>query len=257
MSRLRSTSDEPRPVVISKPNMRLALRDFQTIRVGQPDVQVVIQLPNMTMNALEAQIEIMPNMQNCKIISGDVEVVCLGLLYDLNISGVVPVNAFRGCRRVRRAVIQAQSQRGRSYTGSYINTDSIGENAFKDCINLESVKFIGTRRTIIGSYAFCDCTKLSSVLFPENQSDDVTLTVKSFAFHGCLAITDLYIAPGVTKINAYAFEGCTGLTVVQIGEPYNKRKDISPRAFDRGVRLEYVEVPLEGMCSIQYQNLNF
>jgi len=110
MSRLRSTSDEPRPVVISKPNMRLALRDFQTIRVGQPDVQVVIQLPNMTMNALEAQIEIMPDMQNCKIISGDVEVVCLGLLYDLNISGVVPVNAFRGCRRVRRAVIQAQSQ---------------------------------------------------------------------------------------------------------------------------------------------------
>jgi len=195
-------------------------------------------------------------MTNCSIFSGNVEVVCLGLLYDLKIADVVPPGAFRGCRRVRRAVIQAQSQRARSFTGSFINTDSIGENAFKDCVNLESVKFMGTRHTIIGSYAFCDCKRLSSVQFPEDQSDDVMLTIKPFAFHGCSAITYLYIAPGVTSIGAEAFSEC-GLTEVQIGEPYNKKKDISRRAFDEGVQLVYVEVPMEGMCSIQYRNLKF
>lgn len=257
MSRLRSTSDAPDPVVISKPNMRLALRQYQSTRIEQPNVPVEIHLSNMTMNELEAQIEIMPDMQNCKIISGDVEVVCLGLLYDLNISGRVPENAFKGCKRVRRAVIQAQSLRTRSFFGSFAWTDAVGINAFKDCTNLESVKFVGTRHTVIGAYAFCDCTKLSLIEFPEDQSDDVFLSIKPYAFHGCSALTNLYIASGVTAIEGAAFEGCTGLTVVQIGEPASKRKDISRSAFPQGVRFEYVDLPLEGMCSIQYQNLNF
>ena len=257
MSQLRSTSDEPRPIVISKPNMRAARRDFMIVRARQPNVPVEIHLPDMTMNELEAQIEIMPGMTNCSIFSGNVEVVCLGLLYDLNISGVVPVDAFRGCRRVRRAVIQAQSLRTRSFFGSFTWTDAVGENAFRDCTNLESVKFVGTRHTVIGAYAFCDCTKLSLIEFPEDQSDDVFLSIKPYAFLGCSALTNLYIASGVTAIEGAAFEGCTGLTVVQIGEPASKRKDISRSAFPQGVRFEYVDLPLEGMCSIQYQNLNF
>ena len=220
-------------------------------------MHVVIQLPHMTMNALEQEIEYMPDMQNCKIISGHVEVICLGLLYDLNITDAVPENAFKGCKRVRRAVIQAQSRRRRSYTGSYINTDSIGKNAFKDCTNLESVKFVGTRYTVIGAFAFCDCTKLSVIEFPEDQSDDVFLSIKPYAFYGCSALTNLYIASGVTAIGGAAFEGCTGLTVVQIGEPASKRKDISRSAFPQGVRFEYVDLPLDGMCSIQYRNLKF
>ena len=257
MSRLRTTSDALEPIVIYSQNMRAAVRQYLTTRAGQPNVPVEIHLPDMTMNELEAQIEIMPDMQNCKIISSHVEVICFGLLYDLNITGVVPENAFKGCKRVRRAVIQAQSLRTRSFVGSFTWTDAVGRNAFKDCTNLESVKFVGTRYTVIGAYAFCDCTKLSIIEFPEDQSDDVFLSIKPYAFHGCSALTKLYIASGVTAIGGAAFHGCSGLTVVQIGEPAGKRKDISRSAFPQGVRFEYVDIPLEGMCSIQYTSLNF
>jgi hypothetical protein len=257
MSQLRTTSDGPEPVFISKSSLRSARRDFLVVRAGQPNVSVTIIIPNMAVDKLKEQIENMPVMINCTIISGNIEIVCMGLFYELKTNAPIPPNAFRGCKRVRKVVIQAQSRRTTSFTGSILWTDAIGKNAFKDCVNLESVKFVGTRYTVIGAYAFCDCTSLRQIIFPEDQSDDVFLTIKPYAFHACTALTTLYIAPGVTGIEGAAFSDCTGLTVVQISEPPAKRKDIGRAAFPQGVRLEYVEIPVEGMCSIQYQKLNF
>lgn len=76
----------------------------------------------------------------------------------------------------------------RTISGSYYNdlVQFVGEHAFDDCEDLESVEFPIVKT--VGDYAFKDCSSLSRAEFPT-----------------------------VTRINDYAFSGCTSLTTLIVG----------------------------------------
>lgn len=73
----------------------------------------------------------------------------------------------------------------------------IGENAFRDCKNLTTVKFALHGSSVSGadtiqSGAFYGCENLTSVIFPETWYDG-ELTINNNAFYGCKNLTSLTI----------------------------------------------------------------
>lgn len=98
----------------------------------------------------------------------------------------------------------------------------IGDNAFADCINLNSIN-IPHGVIEIEQYLFWKCENLTSIIIPNSVTK-----IKKFAFSGCNSLTSITIPTSVTEIGAYAFERCTNLTSVTI--PYrfkSRRKNIS------------------------------
>ena len=122
---------------------------------------------------------------------------------------------------------------------------SIGQVAFRDCVNLISIT-IGNDVTSIGSNAFRNCIRLTSinaelnnanlssqegVLFNKDRTvlaqyptgrqgsyiipTSVT-AIGGEAFQGCTGLTSITIPNSVTTIGYIAFQGCTGLTSVTI-----------------------------------------
>ena len=87
---------------------------------------------------------------------------------------------------------------------------SIGDEAFEDCSNLQSVT-IPDSVTSIGDFAFRDCSNLTSITIPDN----VTYSSVS-AFSNCSNLTSVTIGNGVTSIGPEAFYGCDSLTSVTI-----------------------------------------
>ena len=115
------------------------------------------------------------------------------------------------------------------------NQGTVGEGAFRDCENLESISVAencekydsrgncnaviekGTNKlvvgcknttipadvTVIGNYAFAGTTGLTSINIPENVT-----SLGNGAFTGCSALTAFNIGTKVTNIGNYAFEGC-------------------------------------------------
>ncbi len=115
------------------------------------------------------------------------------------------------------------------------NQGTVGEGAFSDCENLESISVAedcekydsrgncnaviekGTNKlvvgcknttipadvTAIGNYAFAGTTGLTSINIPENVT-----SIGNGAFAGCSALTAFNIGTNVTNIGNYAFEGC-------------------------------------------------
>ena len=69
----------------------------------------------------------------------------------------------------------------------------IGENVFRDCTNLKSVKFPSTLTTI-GPQAFYECTKLTSVTLPDGLKK-----IGSGAFFRC-GLTSITIPDSVTSL---------------------------------------------------------
>lgn len=89
----------------------------------------------------------------------------------------------------------------------------IGYEAFKDCVKVTEVKFLGEAKlTEIGSYAFSGCTGLTSINLPAGVTQ-----IGSKAFSGCMELTSITIPDGVTEIGSYTFYGCTGLKDITIG----------------------------------------
>ena len=92
------------------------------------------------------------------------------------------------------------------------NISSIGEEAFKFCINLNSIT-ISDSVTVIDNHAFYGCTSLTNVTIPNS----VTYIEKD-AFYGCTGLTEITIPNGITTIEDYTFANCTGLTSITIPE---------------------------------------
>ncbi|MCD8208079.1 MAG: leucine-rich repeat domain-containing protein, partial [Bacteroidales bacterium] len=74
----------------------------------------------------------------------------------------------------------------KTVTFSEGDTRIIGEYAFSDCSNLESVD-TGNSVTTIGSHAFGDCSKLKSVTIGKNVT-----SIGTYAFHDCEILTEIY-----------------------------------------------------------------
>ncbi len=87
---------------------------------------------------------------------------------------------------------------------------TIGNKAFFDFVNLESVK-ISDSVTTIGNWAFYNCTKLTKIIIPSSAT-----AIGSRAFYGCEALEDLTIGNSVSSIGESAFYSCDNLASVTI-----------------------------------------
>ena len=87
---------------------------------------------------------------------------------------------------------------------------SIGNRAFRNCVNLTSVTIPNTV-TSIGEYAFYGCKGLTSIEIPNTIT---SIGRSSFAY--CTGLTSVTIPDSVTSIDRSAFEGCIGLTSITI-----------------------------------------
>ena len=85
---------------------------------------------------------------------------------------------------------------------------TIGQNAFYGCENIESNIQIPETVTSIGSAAFQDCSKLSGDLI---LSDSIT-SLGSSAFNNCRNISSIYIGKNISIIQAGTFQNCRGCT---------------------------------------------
>ena len=119
---------------------------------------------------------------------------------------------------------------------------TIGKNAFKNCVNLQTVTFEkgGTKNLTIGEAAFQGCTSLLAVEIPDrcrsnSNASNPVYAVGNNAFQGCTALAsvtfeehtetsafeELYLSgipTDVLTIGHYAFQGCTSLTTISF--PY-------------------------------------
>ena len=89
--------------------------------------------------------------------------------------------------------------------------------------------------TGIGSYAFAGCVGLTNVTIP-----DSVLFISSYAFYKCTSLTDVIIPDCVTSINSGTFYGCTSLASVTIPDGV---KTIQYGAFKDCVSLTVVTIP--------------
>ncbi|MDD4316459.1 MAG: leucine-rich repeat protein, partial [Clostridia bacterium] len=83
------------------------------------------------------------------------------------------------------------------------NLRRIGDAAFQDCINLESVAFAGSAVEEIGEYAFNDASSLASL----DALPSVLTRIHDYAFSGT-AISGVAIPASVIEIGAGAFSNC-------------------------------------------------
>ena len=88
--------------------------------------------------------------------------------------------------------------------------DTIGNDAFKDFLELEGVQF-NTRLTRIGNNAFMGSNKLIDCSLPES-----VVSIGSSAFENCLSLYYLTIPSSVTSIGSRAFFNCDSLIQVSI-----------------------------------------
>ncbi len=124
----------------------------------------------------------------------------------------------------------------------------IGESAFISCSSLTSVT-IGESVSEIGGHAFWGCSSLTSVYISDleawcniifNNWDSTPLWNDASLYLNGELVTDLVIPDSVTKIGAYAFFNCKSLTSVTIPDSVTK---IGAYAFFNCKSLTSVTIP--------------
>ena len=129
----------------------------------------------------------------------------------------------------------------------------IGEETFKDCVNLKCVIMLGAVTeirasafegsgiesielpntiTYISQRTFANCANLKSVVVPESVA-----TVGDEAFAGCTALDGITLR-GVKKIGIRAFSGCAALERVTVAATLN---DIGTEAFTNCTQLSAID----------------
>lgn len=115
------------------------------------------------------------------------------------------------------------------------NITSIGNAAFRDMQNLESVDF-ATTITRIGSSAFYGDTFLASVDFPETLEE-----IGDNAFRKCSSLKRLDFPKNLSLIGTYSFYSCSNVTdIVFKGD---KLEEIADYAFPYASKLQNVKLP--------------
>ena len=90
------------------------------------------------------------------------------------------------------------------------SVDTIGEMAFQQCRNLQTVIIPETGLEVIGANAFMGCIALTSVEFPNTLT-----TLGDHAFDGCKKLGNLILPASVTNIYEAAFSGCKDLAYIK------------------------------------------
>ena len=89
----------------------------------------------------------------------------------------------------------------------------ISSNAFKDCANLSSVKFLFEDDIEIGANAFSGCSNLKEVHLPSNLTG-----IPMGAFKNCTQLSLIELPATIRIIESEAFANCTGLKTFLIPE---------------------------------------
>lgn len=97
--------------------------------------------------------------------------------------------------------------------GNIIDVTAIGNSAFRNCTDLNSVT-IGNAVQSIGTCAFYDATGLTQV----TMGDNVT-TIGSYAFNNCAKLTSVTLPSTLKMIDRGAFQCCDQLTKVVTSSP--------------------------------------
>ena len=130
----------------------------------------------------------------------------------------------------------------------FINTTNVGQTYSVNCnsstvIALSEVKnrntiatsTIGSCVTSIGDRAFQDCTNLNSVLIPSTVT-----SIDYAAFKGCQNLLECAIPDSVTSIGDYAFSGCTQLTYINLP---NNLTSLGKYAFAQCLNFSSINIP--------------
>jgi len=143
------------------------------------------------------------------------------------------VTLYRAKKSVTKATIPATVM----YQGYKFKVTSIGNNAFKGCKKLKTVK-LGKNVKSVGKSAFYGCKKLSSV------SLDAKLTkIGDKAFAKCTAIKKLTIPKKVSRIGSKAFYGCKKLKTITVKSSKLKKKTVGKSAFTQINKKATIKVP--------------
>ena len=118
------------------------------------------------------------------------------------------------------------------------NVEHVGDDAFKNCKNLEEVKF-STSGLQIGDNAFYGCYRLKSVYCPKNTTlgagafcecrnletvvlDEGINTVSRSSFSYCFELHTLLLSEGMEKLSELALFSCQSLEKLYIPESVNE-----------------------------------
>ena len=114
---------------------------------------------------------------------------------------------------------------------------SISPNAFNRSIYKDKIKKVKMPNTItsIGDYAFLDCKNLESVDFGSDL-----LTIGKYAFAGCYTLKEAKLPQKLTEISDSAFTNCTHLEKVEFPKTLNY---IGQGAFTNCTMLKAAELP--------------
>ena len=86
----------------------------------------------------------------------------------------------------------------------------IGDNAFNNCYNLDSI-YIPNNIKSIGAYAFYNCYKLKNVKIPNSVT-----AISYAAFNRCSALNSVDLPKEIYEIGFETFANCTNLTSITI-----------------------------------------
>lgn len=115
-----------------------------------------------------------------------------------------------------------------------VGVTAIEKNAFRSCINIESIQLPETLE-FIGPWAFAGCNKLKSIELPGSVT-----YIGTYAFSGCISLEEIVIPPKVTVVSERAFANCNGLESVEI---MNGKTYVGNEAFSRCKALKNVTIP--------------
>ena len=119
---------------------------------------------------------------------------------------------------------------------------SIGNNAFSDCVFLETAT-IPSSVTSIGDCAFSTCVILKTVTIPGSVT-----SIGDSAFEYCERLSSVTILDGVVSIGGAAFWGCTNLITITIP---NGVTNIGYRTFEDCKSLTSITIPY-GVTNIEH-----
>ena len=94
-----------------------------------------------------------------------------------------------------------------NYNGKDYIVTSIGDFAFSNCSNLESIDIPNSVKSI-GVFVFYFCDKLESIEIPDSVK-----SIDSYAIFECGSLKRIVIASGVESISDFAFLNCSNLII--------------------------------------------
>ena len=114
----------------------------------------------------------------------------------------------------------------------------IGAEAFKDCINLQSV-ILSDEQTILPMGIFQGCKSLKQVDLPQKLE-----IIESSAFKNCESLENIKLPNGVSKLEEESFSGCISLSQVNWEDiDSSELVEIGHGAFERCQSLTGIAIP--------------